>query len=555
MTFYKPMLSQIKGGSELRSDVDALQKSYDASKVITTVNKGEDSGNYNADELFKKIQSDITALDSKAQENLEAFKNKVVKDIVKVQMTATYDTDHFTISLPEEFDTIVPGADKSTPVVMYNLDNTAVIDENGDQITLNLSDMTMSGTPSKVDEEASSSLEDGEVTYTPLTETFEFKCFPVGTFSLFNLPDNYLLDNNEMQLVSYDKALHSIAADLAQDQALIDKVSNLVGEEAVASQINKVKQELTSSDTVLGNRITAIEGYVKTEGIDANSKKIVNVLDGEIAVDNKDAINGGQLYTVKTTLEAKDTEIEQSVSQLEENVTTNHEALVARVTKVEGYVKETGLDANSKKVINVLDGDISAESTDAVNGKQLDAIDKAYKATDSSIQETISGVNDRVSVVEGFVTSAGVNANNKKVTNVADGEIASEGKEAVNGGQLFTVKTNVDTNTSKISEIEGKLSAATVNVTLPIEHVQEFTLTEEVTNEFILEAKPNATKITVNINGIIYEEGMGVFTVDREEANKVVWSASELELKQDVAEKIFIRFLEDQISSIPVVTA
>lgn len=449
MTFYKPMLSQIQGGSELRSDVDTLQ------------------------------------------ESLKDFKDKIVKDIVRVQMTATYDTDHFTITLPEEFDSLVPGADKGTSLAMYNLDNTAVIDENGDQLTLNLSDMTMSGTPSKVDEEASSALEDGEVAYAPVTETFTFKCFPVGTFSLFNLPDNYLLDNNEMQLISYDKALHSIVADLSQDQSLIDKVSELVGEEAVAAQINKVKEELTNADTALGNRITAVEGYVKADGIDANSKKIINVLDGEI----------------------------------------------------------------------------SSESTDAVNGKQLDAIDKAYKAADSSIQESVSGVqedleaknsamNDRVTVIEGFVTSGGINAGNQKVTNVLDGEVVSEGKDAVNGGQLYVVKTNVDTNTGKISELEGKLNAATVSITLPVEHVQEFALTEEASNEFVLEAKPNNTKITVNINGIVYEEGMGVFTVDREEANKVVWNAaSDLELKQDVAEKIFIRFFEDKVSSIPVATA
>ena len=117
MTIYKPMLSQINGGAELRSDVDALQKSYDAAKVITTVSK-EEEGNYNADELFKKIQGDITALDSKTESNLESFKNKVVKDIVKVEMTATYEVDHFTVTLPEEFDSLVPSADKKTPVAI-----------------------------------------------------------------------------------------------------------------------------------------------------------------------------------------------------------------------------------------------------------------------------------------------------------------------------------------------------------------------------------------------------------------------------------------------------
>ena len=182
MTIYKPMLSQINGGAELRSDVNALQKSYDAAKVITTVSKGE--GNYNADELFKKIQGDITALDSKTESNLESFKNKVVKDIVKVEMTATYEVDHFTVALPEGFDSLVPSADKGTPVAIYNLDNSAVIGEDGEQLTINLTDMTLSGTPSKIDPEGSAGLAEGQIAYKPIQETFKFKCFPVGAFSL-----------------------------------------------------------------------------------------------------------------------------------------------------------------------------------------------------------------------------------------------------------------------------------------------------------------------------------------------------------------------------------
>lgn len=156
-------------------------------------------------------------------------------------------------------------------------------------------------------------------------------------------------------------------------------------------------------------------------------------------------------------------------------------------------------------------------------------------------------MNDRVSVIEGFVTSGGINAGNQKVTNVLDGEIASENKDAVNGGQVYTIKTALE---AKDAEIEGKLSAATVKVTLPVEHVQEFALNSEAMTEFVLEAKPNSYKVTMNVNGIVYEEGMGAFTVDRESENKLTWIAPDFGLKQDVAEKVFIRFVEDKESSI-----
>ena len=85
---FKPMLSQIQGGVELRADVDTLKTSYDAAKVITTTSKGEDGGTYNADELLTKIQTDITSLDSKTQKAIktavDAIKNKVVKDVVRI---------------------------------------------------------------------------------------------------------------------------------------------------------------------------------------------------------------------------------------------------------------------------------------------------------------------------------------------------------------------------------------------------------------------------------------------------------------------------------------
>lgn len=45
--------------------------------------------------------------------------------------------------------------------------------------------------------------------------------------------------------------------------------------------------------------------YISADGINANDQKITNVADGSIAEGSKDAVNGGQLYTVKNDLEGK----------------------------------------------------------------------------------------------------------------------------------------------------------------------------------------------------------------------------------------------------------
>lgn len=588
---FKPMLSQIQGGVELRADVDTLKTSYDAAKVITTTSKGEGGGTYNADELLTKIQTDITSLDSKTQKAIktavDAIKNKVVKDVVRIQVEATYSAGDgegsYNVQLPEDFDTKVPSANKETPVPVYELDNNAVIDETGAQITINLTDGTLSGYPCEVDEAASAG---GTTVYKKRTESFDIKFFPVGTFTLDTLSEDYMLDNQELQLLSYDQAINKIITNLAQDQSLIDKISALVGEEAVAEQIKEktdalqnqintlngtvsghttsladiatyvnkdnglnanskkvvnvldgdvsdsstnavngkqlfaTKTELTSSietkDSAMNTRMVAVEGYVKAEGLDANNKKVINVADGEIAADNKGAINGGQLYTVKTTLEAADTAIQESVTTLEENVTTNHEALAGRVTAVEAYVKETGINANSKKVVNVADATLEANNKDAVNGGQLFTVDAAYKAADISLQGNIDTLSE---TVESYHT---------------------ELDDKIDG-----VDAKVDTNIADIA----KLKAATVTIKVPKVHVDSFNMTGEAQTVFTLTAVPNEVKVMANINGIVYEEDTGAFTVDREQKT-VTWAfgagAGGFDLKNDIAEKVVIRYMVDE---------
>lgn len=588
---FKPMLSQIQGGVELRADVDTLKTSYDAAKVITTTSKGEGGGTYNADELLTKIQTDITSLDSKTQKAIktavDAIKNKVVKDVVRIQVEATYSAGDgegsYNVQLPEDFDTKVPSANKETPAPVYELDNNAVIDETGAQITINLTDGTLSGYPCEVDEAASAG---GTTVYKKRTESFDIKFFPVGTFTLDTLSEDYMLDNQELQLLSYDQAINKIITNLAQDQSLIDKISALVGEEAVAEQIKEktdalqnqintlngtvsghttsladiatyvnkdsglnanskkvvnildgdvsdsstdavngkqlfaTKTELTSSievkDSAMNTRMVAVEGYVKAEGLDANNKKVINVADGKIAADNKEAINGGQLYTVKTTLEAADTAIQESVTTLEENVTTNHEALAGRVTAVEAYVKETGINANSKKVVNVADATLEADNKDAVNGGQLFTVDAAYKAADISLQGNIDTLSE---TVESYHT---------------------ELDDKIDG-----VDAKVDTNIADIA----KLKAATVTIKVPKVHVDSFNMTGEAQTVFTLTAVPNEVKVMANINGIVYEEDTGAFTVDREQKT-VTWAfgagAGGFDLKNDIAEKVVIRYMVDE---------
>ena len=61
-----------------------------------------------------------------------------------------------------------------------------------------------------------------------------------------------------------------------------------------------IKGDVTASSYKVGGKT-----YIDANGINANNQKITNVADGSISEGSKDAVNGGQLYGVKTDLEHK----------------------------------------------------------------------------------------------------------------------------------------------------------------------------------------------------------------------------------------------------------
>lgn len=152
------------------------------------------------------------------------------------------------------------------------------------------------------------------------------------------------------------------------------------------------------------------------------------------------------------------------------------------------YISDAGLNANSQKITNVADGTIAENSTDAVNGGQLNAVDEkidalddlAVKYTDEkktavdlgsatlTTTRAVTGgsfaVNDKT-----YISDAGLNANSQKITNVADGTIGTDSKDAVNGSQLQKVydamkeidgTTYADGDGISISGEDNKISVA-----------------------------------------------------------------------------------------------
>ena len=208
-----------------------------------------------------------------------------------------------------------------------------------------------------------------------------------------------------------------------------------------------------------GNPLTAVtkDGVKITDGpsmtkdgIDAAGKKITNVKDGNVAKDSKDAVNGGQLHDAVESLKSKGFGLEaedgQSVKKaLGETVTVKGDDTNIKTSVDNGAVKvelKKDITVDTVTANTVTTGDTKMDT----NGVTIkDGANEATKLTKDGLQINDGGnkavtINkDGLTIENGpKVTKDGIDAADKKITNVADGTIGAGSKDAVNGGQLHT---------------------------------------------------------------------------------------------------------------------
>ena len=184
-----------------------------------------------------------------------------------------------------------------------------------------------------------------------------------------------------------------------------------------ATDIGKNKQDITKNKTDIAQNTTDI-GKNKTDI--AQNKQNITQNTQDIAT-NKNAIS-----TINTTI-AKGLNFDGDSGavinkQLGDKLSIKGGAAAANLTDNNIGVVSDGSTLNVKlaKTLTGLDS-VTAGGT-AINSSGLTVGGKTY------------------------VTPNGINANDKKITNVANGEVAANSKEAVNGGQLHAAKTELNNN-------------------------------------------------------------------------------------------------------------
>ena len=227
-------------------------------------------------------------------------------------------------------------------------------------------------------------------------------------------------------------------------------------------------------------------------------RTITNVAAGRISATSTDAINGSQLYAVTS-------EIDKGVAYA-----GDVKAAAAAANKFTRKLGEqTNIIGGVTDTSKLTDGNIGVVSngTDTLNIK----LAKDVKVDSVTTGNTVINNNGLTVGGKTYVTNNGINANNQKITNVADGQVAAGSKDAVNGGQLHDAKNEVinkglrfdaDNNSEKTNKLGSKVTVnGDNNITTEITQTGEDTKIGVKLNEDIHVKTVTATD-TVKAGGV-----------------------------------------------------
>ncbi|ECF5154445.1 autotransporter adhesin SadA [Salmonella enterica] len=210
-----------------------------------------------------------------------------------------------------------------------------------------------------------------------------------------------------------------------------------------------------------------------------NDSKITNLAAGTLAADSTDAVNGSQLYETNQRVDQNTS----AIADINTSITNLSSDNLSWNETTSSFSASHG-SSTTNKITNVAAGELSEESTDAVNGSQLfetnekvdqNTTDIAANTTNITQNSTaIENLNTSVSDINTSITgltdnallwdedigafSANHGGSTSKITNVAAGALSEDSTDAVNGSQLYETNQKVDQNTSAIADINTSIT-------------------------------------------------------------------------------------------------
>ena len=235
---------------------------------------------------------------------------------------------------------------------------------------------------------------------------------------------------------------------------------------AVNTQVNTNKDKIAQNTTDIAQNTTDIgknkQDITKNKTDIAQNTTDIGKNKQDIAKNKTDIAQNTTDITKNTTDIGKNTtdiaQNKQNIAQNTQDIATNKNAISTINTTI---AKGLNFDGDSGAVINKQLGDklsikggaAAANLTDNNIGVVSDGstLNVKLAKTLTGLDSVTAGgtaINSSGLTVGGktYVTPNGINANDKKITNVANGEVAANSKEAVNGGQLHAAKTELNNN-------------------------------------------------------------------------------------------------------------
>ena len=265
--------------------------------------------------------------------------------------------------------------------------------------------------------------------------------------------------------------IETTGAIATKDRVYADKGAKLADIDVTGDKISNGASSivLDGSNVKVNDKVT----------IDQNGK-ISGVAAGEVSSTSTDAINGSQLHQTNEKVDDLNNRVNENTNKINAldtrvNENTNKiNALDTRVTDNETAIKNNadaignlntrvdGVEKLAKQHTTVKAGDnnikVSEVTTEEGRKEYTVALDKnitvdSLKAGDTTISDKGLEIKDGPSV-----TKDGINAANKNITNVADGKVEKDSKDAINGGQLHQAKADIN---NRIDGVENQVVSNT----------------------------------------------------------------------------------------------
>ncbi|EBZ1106624.1 autotransporter adhesin SadA [Salmonella enterica subsp. enterica serovar Virchow] len=344
---------------------------------------------------------------------------------------------------------------------------------------------------------------------------------------------------NGSQLFATNENVSQNTTDIAANTTSINQ--NTTDIATNTTNINNLSDSITglTDDALLWDADTGAFS-AKHNGSDS---KITNLAAGTLAADSTDAVNGSQLFATNenvsqntTDIAANTTSINQNTTDIATNTTSINNLSNSVTTLTDDAllwdVDTSAFNANrngsASKIINVAAGDLSEDSTDAVNGSQLYETNQKVDQNTSAIADINTSItnlsSDNLSwneTTSSFSASHGSSTTNK-ITNVAAGELSEESTDAVNGSQLFETNEKVDQNTTDIA-------ANTTNIT------QNSTAIENL-NTSVSDINTSITGLTDN--ALLWDEDIGAFSANHGGSTSKITNVAAGALSEDSTDAV-----------------